>query len=176
MHNDLTARMLKLVLPEVKGKRVLDVGCGQGVAIEALKKHGFDDVLGTGINRTDLDVCQGKGFNVIEHDMHEPLDGKTFDLIWARHVLEHSPIPLYVLRLFGEMLAPDGVLYVDVPMPETACHHEANPNHYTVLTECGWGCLLLKAGFDVENAHSMKFETGAGPDQYMGYVCRLEKD
>jgi ubiquinone/menaquinone biosynthesis C-methylase UbiE len=66
-------------------------------------------------------------------------DDESFDLVWARHALEHSVVPAFLLSEFHRLTKPGGVLYVEVPAPDTACVHETNPNHHSVLASgCGW--------------------------------------
>ena len=57
----------------------------------------------------------------------------AFDLVWCRHALEHSAFPLFTLTEIYRVLRPKGLVYVEALAPETACHHERNPNHYSVL-------------------------------------------
>lgn len=177
LHDAVTMRAINSVLPQLgdkQGMRVLDIGCGQGVAVKELAKRGLI-TLGTGVNQTDLEACKAQGLDVIEADMHDwdhpRLDG-PWDLVWCRHVLEHSPIPLYVLRMIRERLAVTGLLYVEVPMPGTSCKHETNPNHYSVLTEDAWYHLIGKAGFSVIETKRYSFKTVVGPDTYVGFVVR----
>src|SRR5687768_9854464 len=98
IHEEITARVLPPIVTMLpKGARVLDVGCGQGVALKRFKELGCE-VIGLTTNEVDLAACKSQGFHVAEMDMHEisvtheggwPED--SLDLIWARHVLEHSP-------------------------------------------------------------------------------------
>ncbi len=172
IHSDLTPMAMEWVLPHVTGKQVLDVGCGQGVALREFEGRGYN-AIGTGVNDEDLERCRDNGHAVIKADMHQNGIKTTFDLIWARHVLEHSPIPLYVLRLLRERLNPNGVLYVEVPMPDTDAHHEQNANHYTVLTANGWAWLLIKAGYKIIDARSLSLTLAAGgKDEYQCFICQ----
>jgi len=44
------------------------------------------------------------------------LDSKAYDFLIANHVLEHSPNPIRVLENWSRVIAPDGVLFVTVPL------------------------------------------------------------
>ena len=176
-HDEITRK----VLPEVTarlddGWSVLDVGCGQGVALEEFQSRGYV-VTGTTLNDNDLAILRAKGFeDVLLCDMHEMPEDWTgrYDLVWARHVLEHSVAPFFVLHEFHRVLKPAAWLYVEVPGPDTECNHEANQNHYSVLGQRAWLCLLHRAGFEVLEGREMKLMTGAGPDVYFGWVCRKQ--
>jgi len=62
------------------GKRVLDVGCGSGIQIEAAIKSGAEKVLGVDIDSESLDYCERKGLDVLRSDLFENVSG-MFDLI-----------------------------------------------------------------------------------------------
>ena len=183
-HDQITAQ----ILPEVckglpKGFSVLDVGCGQGVAFPHFMAAGTGAVTGITTNDTDLKAAAkwchendpGCFCCVSKCDMHDIVDTfppEKFDLIWARHVLEHSIAPPFVLWEFFQALKPGGLLYCEFPEPDTSCFHESNQNHYAVFGERAWQHLLLKADFEIKQAYKWELQTGAGPDVYFGFLCR----
>jgi len=63
-----------------KGKRVLDVGCGSGIQMEAALDSGASEVLGIDIDKESLEFCKHEGFEVVESNLFEKVSGK-FDLI-----------------------------------------------------------------------------------------------
>lgn len=187
IHEEITAKVLPKVCKHLgECAHVLDVGCGQGVAFRHFARmFNRGTVVGITPNATDFMAAkevadeltvQAEGeqaFFVRQLDMHHHWsEVDYFDLIWARHVLEHSPAPLFALREFSRVLKPGGWLYVEVPMPDTACHHETNKNHYSVLTDSMWQALIQKAGFTLVEGKVWRFVTGAGPDEYRSYLCR----
>jgi SAM-dependent methyltransferase len=97
----------------------------------------------------------------------------TFDLVWCRHCLEHSIYPYFTLSQFARVLKPNSWLYVEVPAPDTACTHQLNGNHYSVLGKSMLGSLITRAGFVVDDVLDINFSTMAGPDTYWGYLARL---
>ncbi len=155
------------------GARVLDVGCGQGVGLAGFREAGLNAV-GVTLSEEDLSACTRLGHDARRMDQSflEFSPGE-FDLVWCRHCLEHSIAPCFTLAEFRRVLAPGGFLYVEVPAPDTACRHEWNPNHYSVLGQNAWLALLTRAGFGVLEAFHINHETGAGPDVYLGFICRL---
>ncbi len=174
-HDDITARVLPGVVARCPaGARVLDVGCGQGVALKHFKELGCD-AWGVTTNATDREECLAKGFSASLEDMHNIYSEhqrELYDLIWARHVLEHSPAPLFALHEFKRVLKPGGLLYAEMPAPDTSCHHELNQNHYSVLGRDAWGALLCKAGFSIIEERRIDLMTPAGPDMYFSFLCR----
>jgi SAM-dependent methyltransferase len=174
MHSELTRQAMDMVLEVMKEPPllVLDVGCGQGPALKLFEER-MICARGIALNDEDVKVCEEKGFLVNKQDQNDILfaDG-TFTLVWARHVLEHSIAPLWTLTEFKRVLRPGGWLYVEVPGPDTACVHESNANHYSVLGQRAWYFLLTKAGFEVVQNWKWNLKTGAGPDVYFGFVAR----
>lgn len=61
-------------------KRILDVGCGSGIQMEAAIKSGAKKVLGVDIDSESLDYCGGKGLDIMKSDLFGNVSGK-FDLI-----------------------------------------------------------------------------------------------
>jgi len=70
------------------------------------------------------------------------------------------------------ILKPGGVIYMEVPAPDTACQHEANRNHYSVLTRTTWMQLLSRVGFDGIETGDITFNMPAGPDTYYTFDAR----
>ncbi len=155
------------------GARVLDVGCGQGVGLAGFRKDGLNAV-GVTLSEEDLSACDRLGHDARRMDQSflEFSPGE-FALVWCRHCLEHSIAPYFTLAEFRRVLVPGGILYVEVPAPDTSCRHEWNPNHYSVLGQSAWLALLTRAGFTVLDAFHINHETGTGPDVYLGFICRL---
>jgi SAM-dependent methyltransferase len=173
LHDEITETMLARVAqtcPMTPGARVLDVGCGQGVALKRFAARGFD-ATGITLNPIDVAECRKQGFNVLEMDQSFlDFPDASFDMIWCRHCLEHSIYPYFTLSQFNRVLKPGGCLYVEVPAPDTACLHQTNGNHYSVLGKSMLGSLILRSGFDVLDIMDVNFNVPAGPDTYWAYV------
>ena len=164
--------LLQKVLPLPPGRRVLDVGCGQGLALEFFREAGHQAV-GITIGDEDLAACRAKGYEVLEMDQsYLDFPDASFDLVWCRHALEHSVAPYFTLDGFRRVLAPGGVLYVEVPAPDTASQHQTNPNHYSVLGRSMWLSLMHRVGFDVVDTAEINFPVPAGPDTYWAFMLR----
>ena len=172
MHTGITRQALAKVqelYPQPPGAKVLDVGCGQGVALEMFRDQGLDAV---GITLgEDAEVCRAKGLNVLEMDFaFLEFPDQSFDLVWCRHALEHSIFPYFTLHELHRVLKPGGVLYVEVPAPDTAAKHQRNPNHYSVLGKSMWLELIRRVGFPQSHSFALKLTLGLGPDVYWAFV------
>lgn len=127
---------------------------------------------GVTLNDTDLAACRAQGFDVRKMDQSflEFGDG-SFDVVWARHVVEHSIMPYYTLVEFRRVLRPGGFLYLEVP-GVTAVKHEHNRNHYSVLGQEMWLALLERSGFSVRERMSYFLKVADGmADEYWGFFC-----
>jgi len=176
-HLTITRQMIERLLTMEgvqSGQQVLDVGCGQGLAMRQFIQEGLNP---TGIALgEDVQICQKEGLNVLEMDQSF-LDfaDSTFDIIWCRHALEHSVFPFFTLTELHRLLTGSGILYVEVPAPDTSCHHETNLNHYSVLGKSMWVSLFERAGFAIEDSLVINFQVPAGPDEYWAFFLRPKK-
>lgn len=175
IHSDITGKVLDILLPKYQinqNARILDIGCGQGPALDILRSKGYFSTVGITLNNEDVRICCEKSHDVRKMDQSFlEFPDHSFDFVWARHVIEHSIFPYFTLSEFARVLAPGGALYLEVPAPETSCHHETNPNHYSVLGRGSWISLLGRCGFTVSDEATYSFVTGMGPDEYWGFIC-----
>ena len=173
-HLSITRSTIEALLQDgtlAAGMRVLDVGCGQGLALERFRAAGLEAV---GITLgSDYEVCRANGFEVHRMDQNfMAFADASFDVLWCRHVLEHSVAPLFTLSEYRRVLKPGGCVYVEVPAPDTSPHHEANPNHYSVLGHSSWMSLFARAGFAASRCLAINFEVPCGPDIYWSFLLR----
>lgn len=175
LHTGITKGMVDYFLnkfPIPPSAKILDVGCGQGVALEIFKDKGYQ-AIGITLNEVDVQACQQKGYTVYAMDQSFlEFQDQEFDLIWCRHCLEHSIFPYFTLSEFFRVLKPQGYLYVEVPAPDTSCGHQTNPNHYSVLGKSMWADLIKRSGFELLDIVDINFKVTAGPDTYWAFTQR----
>jgi SAM-dependent methyltransferase len=144
-HQRMLENICKLFLPRLADiKSILDVGCAQGQAFDVLGEYA-ERVEGITLG-PDFDICRAKGLKVKLADMSFlPYPDKDFDLIFARHVLEHSPAPLLSLMEWRRV-SKQWLLLV---LPDPKYYGHIGQNHYYVLNEPQAVNLLTNAGWHV---------------------------
>lgn len=173
LHSSITEKMFDYFnhkYPMPSKSKVLDVGCGQGVALELFTKKGLAPI-GITLSGEDASICKEKGFEVYEMDQSFlDFDDEEFDSIWCRHCLEHSVFPYFTLSELFRVLKQKGYLYVEVPAPDTSCKHQINKNHYSVLCKSMWGELIKRTGFQILEVIDISFVDHPGPDVYWAFI------
>lgn len=107
-----------IVAPQVKGKRVLDLGCSSGSTSEGLVEvAGALDLVDGSEHYLSLAQERVKGPHVrYFHSLFEDFNPDCqYDHIICSHVLEHVIDPVGVLRSAKRWLAEEGTLWAFVP-------------------------------------------------------------
>lgn len=95
--------------------RILDVGCGQGSFLEALRKIGFTALLGVDLFVEAL-PGRDQGVTVHKGTLADIDPTQQWDLIMFHHSLEHMPNQLETLQMARQRLAPGGVCLIRIPI------------------------------------------------------------
>lgn len=119
-------------------KTILDVGCGD----TAFMREAFESL---GMTYTGIAVGVSDP-NVLNMDFtFTDFDDESFDCIFSRHSLEHSPMPLITLMEWNRI--SKSWLCLILPNPEV--YGWAGRNHYGVLHPIQVEFLLKRAGWSI---------------------------
>ena len=100
----------------VRGRRVLDVGCGNGAFLLTAQAAGWQP-FGLDNSPTPRELLAPRGIEVQVADAAEFLRAhpQSFDVVHMNHSLEHIPAAAETVLAARQALAPGGLLYVEVP-------------------------------------------------------------
>ena len=171
-------------------ERLLDVGCGAGIAAEALARRGFQ-VLGVDASSPAIEVARAhaaKQSLPLEYRVGVAEDLRAadlrFEVITALEVIEHVPDPEAFVATLAALLAPDGKLFLSTlnrtPQSFLAAKVAAEyvlrwlpvgtHDWRRFITPGELGAMLLRAGLRVSDV------TGLVADPFTGRwttSCRL---
>lgn len=144
----------------IESDRLLDVGCGQGFMCPVFESVGFDwtgVTIGEDFGQAQ-EHMKRNGFDkskVHEADMtFLPFGNNTFDLIFARHVLEHSPFPVITLMEWHRVAKKTGWLCLVAPAPHWWL--SGGRNHYSIVPKGNLLWWLSRSGW--EPVHHFTFD------------------
>jgi SAM-dependent methyltransferase len=147
--------LLRPFLPEPGEFRVLDIGCGMGFALQAMRDAGFGDVYGIDISAEQVAACKGKGLPVeLVCDSAGFLRKHhgVFDIVLLMDVLEHLPVPDQIpfLRSIHYAMSDKARLIITVPnasSPLSGRWRYNDHTHHCSFTEHSLHFVLANAGF-----------------------------
>jgi 2-polyprenyl-3-methyl-5-hydroxy-6-metoxy-1,4-benzoquinol methylase len=138
--------------------RLLDVGCGTGLFVEAARRAGWE-VRGTETSEDSIRYARQFTPAPIFHGELKSLDDdSTYDALTYWDVLEHLPDPRAELELARERLIPGGVVGVSLPsvqglkarlQGDSWRYYAPSMGHISHFTPKTIALLLSQAGFTV---------------------------
>lgn len=110
------ADRLQQAIGQGKGKRVLDIGCGQGAFLEMMRSRGFE-VCGVELGAESSRIArEERGLNVITGDLSRlEVENESFDAALMSHLIEHVDDPVALLERVRDLLKPGGVALLSLP-------------------------------------------------------------
>lgn len=164
---DMHKKMIDQIVPDLvknqlgdnKEQAILDIGCGQGYAMEKFKEAGYTNIKGITMSDEDVKATQDKGFeceNMDQTFMTYP--DESFDFLFVRHCLEHSPFPYMTLGEFHRVLKTGGKVYIEMPAPDNHRPLEYIANHYSIMGPKQWAALMLRHKLQILVATDFKIE------------------
>jgi len=148
--------------PSDRNVRLLDVGCGFGSLLMALKEAGYGNAKGIDLSAEQLQMARSFGLeNVEEADALEFLKNAQgeYDAISAIDVLEHQTKDETVdfLKMIQSALKPGGKVVMRVPnldAPQASVFANADFTHELYLNKSSALQLFRSAGFSNVEVHN----------------------
>jgi len=115
---DLIAQRIETVFSNITNNNILEIGAGVGDIVISLKRRFVNnEYFAVEPSNSCANILAKNGINVIASTIEEISEEhcQQYDIIIARHVLEHFYQPLESLRIIAKLLKRDGVLYIAVP-------------------------------------------------------------
>ncbi|MEP5611114.1 MAG: class I SAM-dependent methyltransferase [Cyclobacteriaceae bacterium] len=105
---------------EEEGKTFLDIGSGEGFALQYFKENGWDvmglDYSNFGCRNINPDVLPHLKVGKISDSLDELIrQNAKFKVLWLINVLEHVLDPIHLMTQCRQLLEDDGILAVEVP-------------------------------------------------------------
>ena len=126
----------------LKGKKVIEVGCGKGVFFELMLNEGIDC---WGFDPT----YEGNNPRIMKDYFSEKLNDINADVIIMRHTLEHIPKPFSFIHTIAKANNYKGYLYVEVPtfdwIVEKRAFWDIFYEHCNYFTEQSLGLMFNNA-------------------------------
>ncbi len=105
----------KSSIPFVPGSRGLDIGCSNGQYISSMNKLGWK-FEGVEFNSVAVDLCHKAGLKVFHGELKAAnFEKNSFDVVCARHLIEHIPDPGDLIKEISRILKPKGHLIIVTP-------------------------------------------------------------
>lgn len=97
--------------------KILDIGCGSGGLLLALRRLGWDRLFGSDLSESALAPLREQNILTARGDIDTafPFLSESFDLIIMNNVIEHLRDPVQGLKLCRARLAPKGTLVIITP-------------------------------------------------------------
>ena len=155
--------VLQKYVPVDRSANILDVGCGYGFALRALRSLGFTNLMGLEVSSQQAERCRNSGFQVeLSSNTCDWLlaHQQQFDFIVLLDVIEHIPIndQISFLNAIYQCLRPRGKLVLTTPNANAILANRYRYNdftHHSSFTEHSLYFILKNGGFDkveIDNA------------------------
>ena len=104
----------------LRGKRVLDIGCGGGILAESMARRGAAQVVGVDLAVKPLKVAQlhaleagvdNLDYREIAAEALAAESPSTFDIVTCMEMLEHVPDPASIVRACATLVKPGGQVF-----------------------------------------------------------------
>jgi SAM-dependent methyltransferase len=159
------ADFIKGATNDDKERFILDIGCGDGYAMEKMIELGYENVQGLTLHKQEWDICKGKKLTVhlMNYNFSKLMD-KFFHVLWMRQSLQYSFQPYYTMLEMNRTLRINGWIYVEVP-------DTSNENvPLGTLDKDTYERLFKASGFEIIQSDSFELSSGDYKEKHNFFV------
>ncbi len=154
----------KYVNKHSETKRLLDVGCGNGLFLKFMSENEWE-AMGIEPSCTASERANSLTLNVNNTTLEDFIENKWhryFDFINLKCVLEHVPNPTEIINICKDLLKEEGMICIEVPNDFNTLQLEIHrlklckshywlttPDHINYFEFSSLTRLLKKCGFDI---------------------------
>ena len=115
------------MLPDLSGKRILDLGCGFGEHCKAFVMRGAEFVMGIDISERMLEIARRENSDARIEYRHMPMEeidclAEQFDLVVSSLAIHYVEDFRGLMEKIYALLSPGGVLVYSQEHPLVTCH------------------------------------------------------
>lgn len=145
------------IIQAFRGKRVLDIGCGDGNFLDLLVRQDKSlSVIGYEFNPDVAEISRSKGHVVHSGEFSSAFhDTAPFDVVCMFQVIEHLSDPASIIHQVRDILVPNGILIIAVPDANGPIRHfstaltDIPPHHVSRWSKSVFIKGMPKFGFRV---------------------------
>jgi SAM-dependent methyltransferase len=144
-HNAYLERpAIRALLPDIRGGRVLDAGCGPGTNIPWLIERGAREVVGIDVSPKMIEIAGRETIpnrTLFVADMNQPLDflaADSFDLVFASLVVHYIDDIGTLFAEFARVLHPGGWFVFSTHHPQGDYEHHPGDYFETIFVSEQW--------------------------------------
>ncbi|UQZ91328.1 hypothetical protein C4J81_18700 (plasmid) [Deltaproteobacteria bacterium Smac51] len=161
---------------------IMEIGCGCGGLLSALRDKGFINLYGVDLSPSSIAATLAGGLTAAVGPAEAlPFPGLAPRLLIYSHVFEHLPAPLAALAEARRRLAPGGAVYIEVPDAENyggggAPFQDFYLEHVSHFSQTSLAALLTSAGFGIMALSRADFHLPGGRVQKVIWAVAAPTD